>query len=137
MSASLRVGEVMHPGILTCGRDDPLSLVAEMMAGRQIHCVVVTDDPGDGGAFFGIVSDLDLVAAASVRDLDEQTAGAAAATIPLAIGASDTLQRAAQIMTQHATTHLLVLDHAYPVGVVSALDIAAALSQRAHGTADA
>jgi len=90
--------------------------------------VVVTDD--DVNAVWGIVSDLDLVAAASVRDLAEQTADATAATAALTIGAPETLQRAAQLMTEHGATHLVVVDGDHrPVGVLSTLDIARALSQ--------
>jgi CBS domain-containing protein len=41
----------------------------------------------------------------------------------------DTLMRAAQLMTEHAVTHLLVVDPAggLPVGVLSTLDVARAL----------
>jgi CBS domain-containing protein len=95
------------------------------------HCIVVADDPGDAESLWGIVSDLDLVAAAGVRDLDDQTAGAAAATAALTVEPGETVQRAAQLMTEHATTHLVVVDAMRrPVGVISTLDVAAALSDR-------
>jgi len=75
------------------------------------------------------VSDLDLVAAASVRDLDEQTAGAAAATTPLTVRRDETIQRAAQLMTEHGATHLVVVDdEGRPAGVLSTLDVAAVLA---------
>ena len=127
-SARIRVFEAMHEGVLTCSRDTSLDEVAALMADRHVHCVVVTDD--DVNAVWGIVSDLDLVAAASVRDLAEQTADATAATAALTIGAPETLQRAAQLMTEHGATHLVVVDRDHrPVGVLSTLDIARALSQ--------
>ena len=34
-----------------------------------MHCVVVTEHPGDRESLWGVVSDLDLVAAATVRSL--------------------------------------------------------------------
>ena len=81
---------------------------------------------------WGVISDLDLVAAAGVRDLDAQSAGGSAATPALAIAPDDTLQRAAQMMTEHAAAHLLVVDHASgePVGVLSTLDMARVLAER-------
>jgi CBS domain-containing protein len=130
-SAGIRVSAAMHSGVLTCGRDASLADVAELMATHRVHCIVVTDDPGDAGSLWGIVSDLDLTAAASVRDLAEQTAGATAATAALTIGPADTVQRAAQLMTEHGTTHLVVVDAGRrPVGILSTLDVAAVLGER-------
>jgi CBS domain-containing protein len=118
----------MHEGVLTCSRQASLAHVAELMASHRVHCVVVTDEREDAGSLWGIVSDLDLAAASSVRDLDEQTAGATAATAALTIEPEETVQRAAQLMTEHGTTHLVVVDvEGRPVGILSTLDIAAAL----------
>jgi len=129
-SAGIRVFDAMHRGVLTCSREATLADVAGLMASRRVHCVVVTDEPGDVDSLWGIVSDLDLVAAAGVRDLDEQTAGAAAATAALTVGPGETIQRAAQLMTEHGTAHLVVVDAARrPVGILSTLDVAAALSE--------
>ena len=116
----------MHHGVLTCAQETPLTDVAELMADHRVHCVVVSDD--DAEALWGIVSDLDLVAAALVRDLDEQTAGGSAASPVLVVGPDETVERAAQLMTEHATAHLVVVDASQPVGVVSTLDVAAALA---------
>jgi CBS domain-containing protein len=78
----------------------------------------------------GVVSDLDLVAAAFVRDLDGQAAGASAAPPVVTVAAEETVERAAQLMTEHATAHLVVVDsrRGRPMGVLSTLDVAAALS---------
>ena len=99
------------------------------MAERRVHCVVVTDE-ADAESLWGVVSDLDLVAAAGVRELDEQSAGATAATAALMVSPDESLQRAAQLMTEHGTAHLVVVDPAsgHPVGVLSTLDVAAALA---------
>jgi crotonyl-CoA carboxylase/reductase len=124
------VRDAMHEGVLSCPEDTPLSTVAELMAVRGVHCVVVTG--ADDRAVWGVISDLDLVAAAGVRDLDAQSAGGSAATPALAIAPGDTLQRAAQMMTEHAAAHLLVVDDVSgaPVGVLSTLDIARVLADR-------
>jgi CBS domain-containing protein len=129
----IHVDEVMHDGVLTCGRDESLAAVAQLMSDHRVHSVVVTDEPSEARSLWGVVSDLDLVAAASVRELEEQVAGAAAVTPALTIAPDDTLQRAAQLMVEHALTHLVVVRAKRPVGVISTLDIAAALAGRTGG----
>jgi CBS domain-containing protein len=127
-SALIRVSDAMHRGVLTCSRDASLTLVAELMASNRVHCVVVADELESADSVWGIVSDLDLAAAASVRDLEEQTAGATAATAVLIVSPTETVQRAAQLMTEHGATHLVVVDaRRRPVGILSTLDVAGAL----------
>lgn len=121
----------MHRGVLTCDREAPLSEVARVMAQHSVHCIVIESGSGDGGPLWGVVSDLDLVAASTVRDLDDQTAGGSAASPIVMVTPAETLERAAQLMTEHGTSHLLVVDGTalQPVGVLSTLDIASALAQ--------
>ena len=123
----------MHEGVLTCARETPLADVAATMARELVHCVVVEGDRDGSGPLWGIVSDLDLVAAAVVRNLDEQTAGGSAASPLVMISPDETLQRAAQLMTEHGTSHLVVVDTETlrPVGVISTLDVAARLADAA------
>ncbi len=125
------VGEVMHRGVLTCEREAPLSDVARTMAEQSVHCVVVESDTGEPGTLWGVVSDLDLVAAATVRGLDDQTAGGSAVSPVVIVTPGETIQRAAQLMTEHGTAHLIVVDGvaARPVGVLSTLDIASTLAE--------
>jgi CBS domain-containing protein len=120
----------MHRELVSCVRDASLKSVAELMATRRVHCVVVTDDPLDAMALWGVVSDLDLVAAASVRKLEEQTAGVTATTPAITIGPHDSLQRAGYLMIKHGVSHLVVVDPSVrrPVGVVSTLDLATVLA---------
>ena len=55
------------------------------------------------------------------------------------VAPDETLERAAQLMTEHSTAHLIVVDpqRQRPIGVLSTLDIAASLGEdeRAHETA--
>ena len=120
----VRVSDCMHAGILSCTSDAPLAEVASIMTEHRVHAVAVTRP--DGGRPVGVVSDLDVVTA--VASGTETTALEAAATEPLAVSGGDSIQRAAQLMAEHAVAHLVVLDAAsgYPVGVLSTLDIAAA-----------
>src|SRR5437667_3578612 len=75
--AQVTVRAAMHPGVITCSLDTPLREVAETMAAERVHCVVACDGED---ALWGVVSDLDLVAVASARDIDVRTAGGMAAT---------------------------------------------------------
>jgi CBS domain-containing protein len=129
--STLRVADVMHAGVFTCEREALLSEVAATMARERVHCVVVESGSGDPGSPWGVVSDLDLIAAATVRELDEQTAGGSAATPVVMVSPDEVLDRAAQLMTEHATAHLVVVDgeRGLPLGVVSTLDIATILAE--------
>lgn len=125
----LLVVDAMHRGVFTCEREDSLSDVAAIMVRELVHCVVVETGSGEAGPPWGIVSDLDLVAAASVRDLNDQSAGGSAGTPVVTVSPKETLERAAQLMTEHNTAHLIVVDRneQRPLGVLSTLDIAASL----------
>ena len=120
----------MHWGLVSCPADASLETVATLMSDERVHCIVVIDDPSNAQSLWGIVSDLDLIAASTVRGLDEQKAGGTAMTPAVTIAPSEPLERAAQLMTKHAVTHLVVIDpvERHPVGVVSTLDLAAALA---------
>lgn len=127
---TLIVRDAMHLGVVTCSRRTPLAVVARLMAEQRLHCVVVADDLKAASSLWGVVSALDLVAAAGVRGLEGQVAEGSAATPPLTVSPEETLQRAAQLMTEYAATHLIVTDpvSTRPIGVLSTLDIARALT---------
>jgi CBS domain-containing protein len=97
---------------------------------ERVHCVVVIDDPSDVRSLWGVISDLDLIAAASVRRLTEQEAGGTAMTPAVTIAPGEHLEHAAYLMTKHGVAHLVIVDPIAqrPVGVLSTLDLAAALS---------
>jgi CBS domain-containing protein len=127
------VAEAMHPGVLTCPLETSLRDVARMMSLYRIHAVVAYGEDGDdvdGPGLWGVVSDLDLVQAAVAGRLEDLTARGTAVTPAITIRPEDTLQQAAQVMTQHDVTHLVVVDDKgkRPVGVISTLDLARALA---------
>ena len=124
-----RVGDCMHTGILSCASDATLADVAEIMSTNRVHAVAVTDHRSTRPV--GFISDLDVVTAVTTGT--DPSASQAAATQPLAVSEDEPLERAAELMSEHALTHLIVLDAAsgYPVGVLSALDIAAAYADAA------
>jgi CBS domain-containing protein len=120
----------MHWGLVSCPSDASLKSVAALMNDGRVHCVVVIDDPSDARSLWGVISDLDLVAAASVRGLMEQKAGGTAMTPAVTIAPGEQLEHAANLMTKHGVAHLVVVDpiEQRPVGVLSTLDLAAALA---------
>ena len=127
--APLRVAAVMHWGVVSCPADASLDIVAALMSAERIHCVVVVHD-SDAGTLWGVVSDLDLVAAASVRPLAEQRAGGTAMRPAVTIAPSASLEDAARLMTRTGVSHLVVVDAVGrgPVGILSTLDLAGALA---------
>ena len=125
----LRVADVMHWGLVSCPSDAPLDTVAALMSGEHVHCVVVMARESDEPSLWGVVSDLDLIAAASVRRLAEQEAGGSAMRPAVTIGPAESLDTAVQLMTRAGVAHLVVVDpvERRPVGVLSTLDLAGAL----------
>lgn len=128
------VDDAMHHGLVRCDPATSLREVAAIMADSHVHCVFVLassilDDADD----WSIVSDLDLAAAASL-DLDECTAGEIAVTPRLRIGREDSVERASQMMAENQAAHVVVVDGGVPVGIVSTLDIARAMSSMSGQT---
>jgi len=90
-----------------------------------VHAVAVTDTD-NAGRPWGIVSALDIAAAATSGM--GGTAGEAAATAVVTVSAADALEHAARVMVEHRVSHLIVIDpgSGHPAGIVSSLDIVAA-----------
>lgn len=122
------VAAAMHPGVITCPHGASLRTVARMMAAYRVHCVVVFDerDEDDGRSFWGVVSDLDLAAGMAENNLDERSAGQIAASPVVTVPSDETLDRAAQLMTEHGSAHLVVVEpgNGLPIGILSTLDLA-------------
>ena len=121
------VAEAMTPKLIHCRPEASLRDVADLMTTHGIHAVYVFDDmfgEDEPHALWGLVTDLDLVAAWPV--LDERTAGGTAVTPLVIVPSDEPLGRAAQLMAESGTAHLAVTDavSGTPVGVLSTMDIA-------------
>jgi CBS domain-containing protein len=132
LPSEILVGEAMHEGILTCAADATVRAVARMMVEQRVHCIAVLAEPEQSyrlGALWGIVSDLDLAGSASL-DVDVHTAGGVAASPVVTVTPADTVERAAQLMREYGTAHLVVTaaDDNRPLGVISTLDVAAVIA---------
>jgi CBS domain-containing protein len=120
----VRVAEAMHRGVVTCRPETSLQTVARLMAAHRIHAVVV--EPAAGTSGWSLVTDLDLAAAVAGGLSSDLTAGHVSSSPELCVRPDETLVRAAQLMRDHETHHLLVLAHRgdRPAGVISTLDVA-------------
>ena len=121
------VADAMSAGVIHCPPETPLRSVARLMTTHNVHAVYVFDygqEDDESVELWGLVSDLDLVAACPV--LDERTAGSSAVTPLVTVSVLEPLTHAAVLMAAKGTAHLAVLDPATrrPVGVLSTLDIA-------------
>jgi len=131
------VANAMHGGVLTCFRETSLVTAAQMMAAERVHClVVVATMPGGGTKLCGVLSDRDVLATAARGDLLEATAGSSARTEVVTLTPEDSLVRAAERMDDQGVTHVVVVDPhtAAPIGVLSALDIAAVVGRARPGS---
>jgi CBS-domain-containing membrane protein len=128
------VADVMNPALVSCPVWTPLRTVAELMTRHRIHCVLVFeygDAADEDRDLYGIVSDRDLADAFAAGSIDDRTAGSTAAAPLLTLYADDQLGRAAQLLAEHGASHLVVRERGSrrPVGVLSTLDLAGALSE--------
>jgi len=127
------VAEAMRTGILTCPADTSLRAVAEMMASYRIHAVIVegaeSESAVSGARGWEIVSDVELTRAAARGDL-QAIAGELAGANAIMITPADELKHAAELMSEHGVSHLIVstTPTARPVGIISTLDLAGALA---------
>jgi|tagenome__1003787_1003787.scaffolds.fasta_scaffold20470163_2 CBS domain-containing protein len=127
------VEAVMHRGVLSCRPDTPIATVARMMVANRVHAVVVDGIRRDRGGMehlvWGVVSDLDLVGRLDAEDALTATAGDMSATPAVVVAPEDGLSEAARVMHDYDVHHVLVVDTGSrrPVGVLSTLDIAAAI----------
>jgi CBS domain-containing protein len=126
-----KVSDAMHAGVVTVSPDMKLSKVAEVMANRRLHCVVVAAEPIEVASLWGIVSDVDLISAACVRDLEEQSAAGSASTPAVLVSPNAALMEAVELMTRHGVAHLVVAEGHLPTGIISTLDLATAIADSA------
>ena len=125
------VADVMRPGMLSCDAAAPIAEVADTMATHRLHAVVVagirTDAVHGEGLVWGLISDLDLARAAG-GNLERRVAAEIARTEAVTTEAGTPLPEAARLMAEHGTSHLIVIRGARPIGMVSGLDVAAAIA---------
>ena len=118
------VADVMTPGIITCGPETPLDVVAELMATHRVHAVAVGGIAANH-LVWGVIDSLELVRALRHPDLNPFAESISRAPMH-GIEPSAALHEAIRLMDEHNATHLVVIDRERPVGIVSTLDVAGA-----------
>jgi CBS domain-containing protein len=102
------------------------------MASRRVHCLVVRRAAVGSARVEGwaLLTDMELIGALADGRLDALTVGDIASAAVITIAPETTLADAAGLMREHGTAHLVVTGRGTgaPVGVLSTLDVAAALS---------
>jgi CBS domain-containing protein len=122
-----KVHDAMRVGVVSCRPETKLADVARIMVGYDVHSVVVTDVQGEG-KLWGIVTALDL--ARRPDELESLTAGDTASTDLVTIASSESLRRAAELMSEHGVSHLVAVqpETGRPAGMISARGLAAVLA---------
>lgn len=121
------VADAMTSGVIRCSPETPLASVARLMTRHRLHAIYVFDygtEDDETVALWGLVSDLDVVAAA-LGHFDGTTARESAVTPLMTVASDEPLDHAARRMAETGVSHLAVLDPSSgrPVGVLSTLDI--------------
>jgi CBS domain-containing protein len=127
-----RVADVMSPGVLSCPPETPLRTAARMMATYSVHAIFVfatRENTDEDSPSWTVLTDLDVIEAA-LPDIERRTAGGTAREHVVTIPADAPIAHAAELMSQHRTTHLVVVSPGTtrPLGVVSSLDLARAIA---------
>ena len=125
-----KVAEVMHLGVITCRPDASLRTVAGIFAEHRIHAVVVEGRDPDAPGPCTVVTDRDIVLRHSRGELDRVTARDAAGEPAVTVRPDTDLRKASELMAHYGTSHVIVTEAggSRPVGVLSSLDVAAAIA---------
>lgn len=120
----MQVEELMNRHVLTCRTDHPLDCAARIMWEQDCGIVPVVDDLG---RVIGVLTDRDICMAAYTqgRRIQEIKAFSVMSKRVHTCNASDSIERAEQIMREHRLRRLPVTDAAGRlVGLLSLSDIA-------------
>jgi CBS domain-containing protein len=127
-----RVGDLMHPGLITCRMDTPIGQAALLLLRHRVHALVVTDRDGRP---VGLLSDFDLLAGEwlskdpeSLEAMRRMTAGELMSAPLNTVEAGASVSEAAQRMQREGFHRLIVADQGRPTGVLSISDLVAHLA---------
>jgi CBS domain-containing protein len=129
----MQVRDAMTKPVLTVGPDHTLRQVAERMAARRVGSAIVLDPDAEG---VGILTERDMLYAIGAGlDPDAERVGAHLTRDVVYAGPDWTLTEAATAMARGGFRHLVVMDGAEVLGVISVRDIMHVWAQ--HTTAAA
>lgn len=117
----MRVRDAMTKPVLTVGPDHTLRQVAQRMASRRVGSAIVYDPDSQG---IGILTERDMLnAVAAGLDLDTERVSGHLTREVVYAGPDWTLREAADAMARGGFRHLVVMDGAEVLGVISVRDI--------------
>src|SRR5512143_3223669 len=114
------VSDLMHRGLITCGKETSLGQVAVLLTQHHVHALVVVDRDRRP---IGLMSDIDLLAgewlsadSESLAAMRKLTAGDLMSYPIITIDAGASLQEAAQLMIEKDVSRLIVTEKDNEVG---------------------
>jgi CBS domain-containing protein len=117
----MQVQEGMSRTVLTVGPGHTLRAVARLMSERQVGAAVVMDPDGAGP---GIITERDiLVSLGSAQDADRELVADHLTRDVVYATPQWSLEEAASAMVRGGFRHLIVLDGAETVGILSVRDV--------------
>ncbi|MFD5426060.1 cyclic nucleotide-binding/CBS domain-containing protein [Streptomyces sp. NPDC127084] len=115
------VRDAMSTVVLTIGPAHTLRQAARLMSGRRVGAAIVLDPDTSG---LGILTERDILNSLGAgQDPDLEASGAHTTNDIVFAAPSWTLEAAAGAMAHGGFRHLIVLDDAEPIGIVSVRDI--------------
>lgn len=118
----VKVGERMHPGIISCSRSDTLGQAAKTMIDNDIHALVVVE----GDKAVGVLSQTDIVLARQGRTVEDARALSVGEVMTegcATVDADAPLSGAVTDMMKRRIHRLVVCDNGKPIGVLSMTDL--------------
>ncbi|BBD72238.1 histidine kinase [Sulfodiicoccus acidiphilus] len=110
----------MSSPALVTSTDTPLKDVVKLMWDEKVGSVLVVDEEGK---LVGIVTERDVVYAASRALIEKGRASSVMAKNVISVGPEEPLMEAVEKMRSHNISHLPVVEGGRPVGVVSMRDL--------------
>ena len=141
MNGHQHVIDLMHPGVVTCHADTPVTDIVKQMTENRIHALAVV---GPQDELLGVVSQSDLLNAGFVepyeRHFEEMRAWQLMTSPAYSVGPFTSLPDAVQIMTQHNLHRLVVIaaegpQPNRPIGILSVTDLVDYLGKTVAGAA--
>jgi len=128
------VRDWMHPGVVACRPDTPVTDVARTMQAEHISALVVTDAAGFA---VGVISRTDLVNARFIQPYMKHWRGLNAEHLMskpvVSVSGETSVEEAVQLLNEKRIHRLVVVEksggHSRPVGILSVTDLAKHVSE--------
>ena len=122
----MKVRDVIDNELVIVAPDEALSVVCRQLEARRVGSALVVED----GSLVGILTERDVVrAVAEGANPEKAQAADYMSRMLTTIGADETMEEAARIMTSQRIRHLPVVDGAQIDGVLSIRDIVQGIVQ--------